>query len=96
MMKISRNTANRLNKHTSMNTLRIVKTSHSRAGHLTDRETTMRPTTGLGLITESTQGTEEGHKRRKIFSRKGMNPSGIPNNMSLAALFSQTKQEIVS
>ena len=96
MMKISRNTTHRLNKHISMNTLRLIKTSHSRLGNLTERETTARPTTGLGLITESTQGTEVTHNRRRVFSRKGVNPPTFPSNLPLAALFNQSKFEAIS
>jgi hypothetical protein len=55
-LKNSRNSEIRLGNYNSAQNLRKIRTSQSRFGNLTSRESGFRPTTGLGLATESTVG----------------------------------------
>lgn len=94
MVKMSRNTQFRLIKHSSENKLRIVKTSHTRAGNMTERDSGFRPTTGLGMVSDSTQGTEGLNKRKEVFS-KTIKQAGFLQNMTLKDLFSQNKNGLL-
>lgn len=55
-LKNSRNREIRLGSYNSAQNLRKIRTSQSKFGNMTSRESGLRPTTGLGLATESTAG----------------------------------------
>ena len=53
-LQTSRNRHSALKHYNSTNTLRKIRTSQARIGGLTSRGSNLRPTTGLGLVSEST------------------------------------------
>ena len=67
----SRNCQNLLQKYKSAQSSRNIKTSQSRLGMLTSRESILRPNTGLGLVSETTVPSDTG-KRRNL-SRASQN-----------------------
>lgn len=64
-LKSSRNSSSRLNNYNSMTSFRKIKTSQTRLGGMTSRESNFRPTTGLGLVSETNYGSKTSHSTYK-------------------------------
>ena len=69
-IKFSRNSSNRLGNYNSTTSLRKIRTSQAKHGELTSRGSIFRPTTGLGLVSESTNGSQTSRSNFLKFSKR--------------------------
>lgn len=70
-IQASRNHNQRLKNFHSVTTIRKIRTSQARPGELTTRESNFRPTTGLGLVSEST-GSKTSRSIHPNFSKTSL------------------------